>query len=394
MSLHAQLTPGAVKKLQESRRNSSIAAILIALLGCVLLALVLAVVLLKGVSKDINPLVNFRVDKPAEIDPQQHTREFSQVERPPSAPSNISPKFLNSLTSSTFAVKSPDVPTTTSSLELGTGNDFGNGIDLGDGDNGGKPVGNFGSPEALSGTLPGYLYDFKQTSRGRTIEDYSTSNRSHFTDRVNDIQNSRFSESSLRKHFRAPQKLHVRYIAIPFSDASNGPKFFNAENVVKPSGWIVHYSGKLKAPTDGEYRLVGSGDDYMSVAIDRKMRLVAAWTDIAESVAVRGANAEQQPNHKGPFGTPLTYGSWFTLRAGQTIDVDIALGERPGGKVGFVLMLEKKGENYREAANGRKILPPFVFGQLAPADLDYFENFPEWKWDTDHIQMFSAANER
>ncbi|GAA5495801.1 hypothetical protein Rhal01_01980 [Rubritalea halochordaticola] len=393
MSLHAQLTPGAVQELQSSRRNSSIAAILIALLSCVLLSLVLGFILLKSSSKDVSALIAFGNPNDETIikDPPVIRNE---VVRKPSPPSSTANRFLNSLNSSNFSVPSPKINSPELSLDMGISldDDFGRGYDNGPGTQPGSGPRLYGSPTPSYGSLTGHLYDFKQTRTGREVRDYDTANRSHFTERVNDIHRARFRESSFRKYYQAPQALHVHYIAIPFSNAADAPKFFQAEDKMKPSGWVVHYSGKVKVPESGEYRLVGSGDDYMSVSIDRKMRLVAAWPDIAPSVEVRGANAFEQPNHRGPFNIPLTYGEWFNLREGDVIDVDIAIGERPGGKVGFVLMLEKKGEEYRQAPDGRKILPPFVFGQLQPSDLDYLENFPGWRWDTHKILPFHAAD--
>ena len=391
MSLHAQLSPEAAQKLRESQRNSTIMSIMIALLACVLLGLIMAFILLSPEFKTTPEIITFNAG--SETNEAVERPEISNaVERKPSAPSSSSSRVIAAANMSSVSIPNPQFEATTPSLDFGDGDDFGTGWANGSGSGAGGAVGGFGSPNKVGGTLTGYLYDFKQTSRGTPVRGYDTGNRSHFTDPVESIQRARFSESSFRKYFKAPQALYVRYIAIPFSNANDGPKFFNAEKQVKPSGWLVHYSGTIKVPEDGEYRLVGCGDDYLGVSIDRKMRLVAPWTDLREILDVPGANARKQPNHKSPFGIPLVYGEWFSLRQGQTIDVDVAIGERPGGKVGFVLMIEQKGEDYKKAADGRPILPPFVFGQLTPGDLDYLENFKGWKFDTHKIPMFQTVD--
>lgn len=391
MSIHAQLHHETEKKLRNSQRNSTLTAILIALFSCVLLALVLSFFFLKSLLATNEELISYKVGT-AISEVIEKPEIVNQVERQPPSPASSMAKMIIANTASPISIPVPTINTPDPSLELGNGNDFGSGWGDGSGNGAGGSAGGFGSPVKIGGTLAGYLYDFKQTSSGQPIANYDTGNRSHFTEPVDKIQTSRFSDSSFRKFYKAPQELFVRYIAIPFSNANEGPKYFNAEKEVKPSGWLVHYQGQLTVPADGTYRLVGSGDDYLSVAINRKMRLVAGWSDIQSAVEVRGANADadETPNQKGPFGIPLRYGSWIKLKKGQTIDVDIAIGERPGGKVGFVLMLEEKETTYQTEASGRKILPPFTFGQLHPDDLDYLEKFPGWKWETNNIPIFPA----
>lgn len=392
MSLHAQLSPEAAQKLRETQRNSTILSIMIALLSCVLLGFLLAFILLSPNFKKTPEIITFNagLETNEVVEKPQIT---NTVERKPSAPSSSASRVIASTNMTNVSIPVPKFDSPTPTIEFGDGEDFGSGWGgSGNGSGNGGAVGGFGSPNKVGGTLTGYLYDFKQTSRGTPVNDYDTANRSHYTDRIESIQRARFSDSSLRKFYKAPQALYVRYVAIPFSNATDGPKFFNAEKEVEPSGWLVHYSGKLKVPEDGEYRLVGCGDDYLGVSIDNKMRLVAPWTDMREILDVPGANARNQPNHVGPLGgTTLVYGEWFSLRKGDTIDVNVGIGERPGGKVGFVLMIQKKGVEYKKDSAGNPILPPFVFGQLEPGDLDYLEKFRGWKFDTYNIPMFQAV---
>lgn len=209
---------------------------------------------------------------------------------------------------------------------------------------------------------------------------------------MNRLQRSKFSPSTLGKYYRAPQDLYLRYVAIPYSKASEGPKFFNAEKEVKPTGWIAHYRGRVTAPKDGTFRFVGAADDYLSVMVNRRFQLVAAWPGIYEEVLVRTANDRRPPVRKSPFGkTPLNYGDWFKVSKGEELDVAITLGERPGGWVGFLLMIEEKGAEYRKAKDGGPLLPPFVMGKLTEKDKQTLRGFKGWTFELENVPEFQAV---
>ncbi|BDS07272.1 hypothetical protein NT6N_23120 [Oceaniferula spumae] len=389
MSLHAQLSPEAIARLHAQQRNSTISSILISILVVVLAGIVLLYILLPQIESFTPEIVSYQTgQQDKEI---IEKREIARaVQRQPSAPSSSMAKVIAANVASPVAIPVPDTVVDSPSLELGNGDDFGDGWGDGWGVAGGSG-GGFGSTSKLDGTITGHLYDFKQSPEGEALSDYNIQNRAHFTDRINRLHRSRYSDLSLDRYFRTKQPLYVRYIAIPFSNASDGPRFFNAEKEVKPSGWIAHYHGQVVAPKNGTFRFAGAGDDYLSVTVNKKFRLVAAWSDIMDTVAVRGANATQHPNHRSPIGTaPLTYGDWFTVRKGQVLDLSITLGERPGGKVGFVLMLEEKGVDYRTTSSGQPVLPPFSMGPLSPQDVADLKKFPGWEWETENVPVFLA----
>lgn len=389
MSLHAQLSPEAVARLQAQQRNSTITSIIISILLVTLVGIILLFLLLPKVDHFTPEIVSYQ--SRGEEKKPTHKPEFTRaVQRQPSAPSSSAAKAIAAKVASTVAIPVPDSVVDTPSLELGDGDDFGNGWGDAWGEAGGSG-GGFGSSSKLEGTLAGRLYDFKQSPNGKPISGYDIRNRSHFTDRINRLQRSRYSQSSLNRHYQTQQPLFIRYIAIPNSSASQGPKFFNAEKEIKPSGWIAHYQGQVVAPKSGTFRLVGAGDDYLAVTLNKKFRLVAAWPDISETVEVRGANATRQPGQQSPFGkTPLTYGDWFTVREGEVLDISLTLGERPGGMVGFILMLEEKGAKYRNTKSGQPVLPPFTMGPLSPEDIADLNKFRGWQWETDNVPVFLA----
>ena len=164
---------------------------------------------------------------------------------------------------------------------------------------------------------------------------------------------------------------------------------------MEPSGWIAHYRGTIVAPKDGTFRFVGLGDDYLSVMLDDEFKLIASWANfLQDDVEVKGANADEEhapEASRSPIGRhPLYYGSWFTVRKGQELNIGLTAGERPGGKAGFILMIQEQGVEYRKHRQ-YPILPPFTMGPLSEADTTKFnELFPNWPMETENVPVFKA----
>ena len=393
MSIHVQLSPEALARLKAQQRNSTITSIIISILVVLLICITLLLLLLPGIEKFEAEITTF--PEYVEEDTTDPVEEITRtVTRPPSSTAPTPSRVIASNIESAVAI-----PTTTDIVEASV--DFGSSDDAFDegwANFGGESVetSTFGSVTKVSGTIEGYLYDFKQTSRGKEIEDYSThKDSSDFADRVKRLQNRRYNESSLGRHYKAKTPLYLQYLAIPTSSAQDGPRFFQAEGEVEPSGWIAHYRGTIVAPKDGTFRFVGLGDDYLSVMLDDEFKLIASWAAfLQDDVKVKGANADEEhapEASRSPIGRhPLYYGSWFTVRKGQELNIGLTAGERPGGKAGFILMIQEQGVEYRKHRQ-YTILPPFTMGPLSGADTAKLnELFPNWPMETENVPVFKA----
>jgi hypothetical protein len=391
MSLHVPLSPEARHQLRAQRRSSTIAAVVISLLSIALVAVVLALVLLPSLTRVTPVIVSYQA--PATMEDSVESKKMSPLRSKPSAPSSASATFA--VITRVAAPMSVEVPEITFESDLfGSGtDDFGDGGlgAGGGGGGGGTGGGGFGSTGARPGALEGHLYDFKQKPDGTAIP-YNLSDRAEFVDRVVKLQRSNFSAASLKRHFRAPNSLFLNHLAIPLSDASSGPEFFGAKDSIKPSGWMAHYRGKIRVPKNGSYRFVGLGDDYIGVFLDGRMRLAACWGDIQEMIDGRWEPSEPTGKHQSPFsGMRLVYGDWVKMKAGDVIDLDLAIGERPGGKVGFVLMIEEKGVDYRKAADGRPILPLFTTGPVSEEERKRITgDFGAWEFEWEKVPVFGV----
>ena len=127
------------------------------------------------------------------------------------------------------------------------------------------------------------------------------------------------------------------------------PKAFGADNVIKPGMWIIHYKGHVSPPTPGTYRFWGFSDDLIAVAVNGKTELVSFFTIWKAPPQVY--TKTDPPGEKAADGT-LVAGDWFTVGANDVVDLDVLIGERPGGTFNAFLMIERKGETYQAGRAG------------------------------------------
>lgn len=137
MSIHAQISKEAEEKLAAQKRTSSISSIVIALLSCVLVALILLVIALNPITKETVEIISFNPGVSTEDTPEKPETQ-TQVERKPAAPASSMAKVIAAATASTTAVPVPDISVEEPSLDFGNGDDFGDGWGSGDGDGAGS----------------------------------------------------------------------------------------------------------------------------------------------------------------------------------------------------------------------------------------------------------------
>lgn len=208
----------------------------------------------------------------------------------------------------------------------------------------------FGSTTMQPGqaALIGILYDFKQNQQRETIKP------DRYPNIIAEFLKDDWDESKLDKYFRVSRPLYATRIYIPRMSAEEAPKAFGVEDVVKPRLWIVHYKGQVSPPEAGTYRFAGHADDILIVRINGRIVLLSnLGSSKPPGVDWRASSLSDN----------LTHGDWITLKAGEITDMDVIVGEHPGGVFNAYLYLEKQG-----APAGRP--PIFKLAPGAPAKLD------------------------
>jgi len=221
----------------------------------------------------------------------------------------------------------------------------------------------FGKETTTQAALMGILYDLKQTQQhaptGVDVTSYGTV--------LDEFLSKGFDESVLNQYYRTSKPLYTTQIYIPVMSASEAPKAFNVEKIVKPSRWVIHYKAQVLPPEDGTYRFLGYADDVIVVAVNGQIVLNGSrpsFTGLLKKMNWRPS--ERLPDY--PAGNlRLVAGDWVPLTVNQPVDLDILIGEHPGGQFCAFLLYEKQGANYPSTpgAKSHPILPLF---QVAPYD--------------------------
>jgi hypothetical protein len=233
----------------------------------------------------------------------------------------------------------------------------------------------FGQSKQSEAALMGVLYDLKQTQdRKPTNVDPNT-----YSAVIDEFISKGWDESVLNRYYRFSKPLYTTQIFIPNMNANEGPKAFGAEKLVKPSRWVIHYKGQVSAPESGTYRFWGIADDVIAVAVNGKTVLVGQRRDM-KMPKTNWTQSERDGAHAGDG--ELRPGDWMTFKEGEVFDLDVIIGERPGGIFNAFLMVEKQGGSYNTDRRGHLILPIF---QIAPYntptthDAEFATGFPTWK---------------
>jgi hypothetical protein len=386
MSIHAQPTPEALATLRQQQRRTSIGSLLIGFLAMILIGVILAIILIVPFSVQETEVVAYVAAETPRPEPPRPTQ---LPQSKPGAPSTSIAKVLAATAVSPVSIPVPDISLPTPSLDFGDATDFGEGWGSGTGGSGNGSSSGFGSTASIAGGLRGRLYDFKKNDRG-VATNFSPESNTDYAERMNAIQRASFADGSFRNFFKAPQELSLTQVAIPLSNANEGPKFFKAD--IEPKGWLAHYQGQIVSTRDITFRFAGAGDDYLGVFINGRAVLHAHRPGLQEAVSGGWSPARDTAGKwKTLKDNPLKFGDWITLKAGQAVRLDLGLGERPGGFVGYVLLVEEQGVSYRKANDGRPILPLFAtvpFSQEVRAEITAgFRNF-QFEWD--NVPIFPA----
>ena len=236
---------------------------------------------------------------------------------------------------------------------------------------GGGGVALFGLRTSSTGLL-GTFYDLKQTPGKQSTK----MNPGLYGDIVVKIVKAGFNIGMLSKYYKSDKPLYATMIWIPDIPADLGPAAFGLENEVKPSMWLVHYKGKVTAPASFTFHFVGAGDDIMLVKFDGKLVLDRCWY-------VRTGWKPVANYDYGFGGIPdgFAKGDAIEVRAGESYDMEVLIGEQPGGASFATLLQEVEGVAYDKDPKGNPILPVFRMADTKPAENDASHVFPPHRND-------------
>jgi hypothetical protein len=184
-------------------------------------------------------------------------------------------------------------------------------------------------------------------------------------------------EEILHEYFTGSQQLSAPQVMVPNMSANEGPKAFDLAGQVQPSMWLVHYKGRVSAPKNGTFHLVGAGDDIMVVRFNGRLVLDGCYHEMFPEAGSAGAyHYEFKAMPRG-----FVKGPAITVQAGQQYDVEVLIGEQPGGDMMGCLLIEEEGVEYAKDGLGNPILPPFRFSSVKMPPLAPGQTLPPYKSD-------------
>ncbi|MDR0535478.1 MAG: hypothetical protein LBG65_03885 [Puniceicoccales bacterium] len=256
--------------------------------------------------------------------------------------------------SSTSSVSLPEMPSLSmasldsgaiagaSSAGFGTGAGGGDGPGIGPGKGGGRNMVSFFGVDGFGAAgIVGTLYDIKRTPKGEPTA--AAGSVPNYLAVARKFVNSGWNEAVLRgNYWESPTKLSLQQVLVPLMSAEAAPKSFKADGMAGKR-WIAHYKGSVVAPFSGKMRFVGMADDWITVRWGKKNLLVAGYPashtgSYVSGTPRKGAKPPAMPDGVGdsfPYGfrrPNFQTGPWFNVSKGSTYEIEIAIGETPGGE--------------------------------------------------------------
>jgi hypothetical protein len=306
----------------------------------------------------------------------QHEVKMAQKQKTMSAPAPA--KRITTTSMSKVALpEMPAMPTTDNSpmSKMAGMTPGGLGMTMGGGSGGSSGGGGGGVPffgmrngRGLAGTF----IDFKQTKDRKATEIGKDPGKVPYHDLAYEAVVKRFvsggfQPSTVENFFQSPSPIYTQQVFVPGIMAADGPKAFGLEKQVQPSRWVVVYRGKVRAPDTGTYRFVGWADDVLVVRFNRNIVLDGSFANVSSWKRRKVYNYNFP--HKGFAYAGFVEGDPVSVTKGLVYDVEILIGESPGGHFYAQLLMEKQGENYQKDGAGNPILPIFRVADVQPPDV-------------------------
>ncbi len=301
---------------------------------------------------------------------REHKVQMAQKQKTMSAPAQMKRVTTLALNTNVALPAMPVMPAVTNGLSpmkmagmggTGVGMSIGGAGSSGGPAGRGGPVSLFGLRSAGGGSLVGTFYDFKQTASGQSTPMTGDGTEgSPLEKTANDesgklvgrFANGGFNENTLSNYFKGPVPLYATQIFIPSLPADNGPKEFGLADKVKPRRWVIVYRGRVSPPESGRYRFVGEADDFLVVRMNNRIVLDGCVTHPTGKKPTREYQYDR-------VQFPCAEGDYFDATAGDHLDIQILIGEQPGGNFNTYLMVQKEGADCARDPKGNPILPIF-----------------------------------
>lgn len=225
----------------------------------------------------------------------------------------------------------------------------------------------FGGSKGSGNELEGSFFDLKMDPDGnptdmkQIVEGMNSKAEKKQNDKYREVlQNFLGSWNVSRleqRYFKAPKSKFATTFMVPHMKAEEAPKAYGVDDVVQPKRWVAYYQGKFAAPETGRYRFWGIADDAMLVRVKKRVVIDASLG--AKRYSEWDSKDPKNRKLKKSKEAPMVIGDWFHMSKGKPTDIEVVIGEQPGGIFYCRLLIEQDGVEYPKGKDGSPILPIF-----------------------------------
>jgi hypothetical protein len=209
----------------------------------------------------------------------------------------------------------------------------------------------FGAGQTIGNDFVGTLYDFKRTRDGRSTGIDPAS----FLFELAKFTKGDWQEADLSRYYRSPRKLYTTHFMIPTVSSDIAPAAFGEPSMMGYA-WAAFYKGQIVHPEGGTFRFWAQGDDIIIVRLDGRIMVDGSVSDSGSLGSFRqiltGYENMTADNMKYYMGErQAAVGEWFKLEPGVPLEMEVVIGESPGGSFSAMLAIQEKGVEYPTEAS-------------------------------------------
>ncbi len=218
-----------------------------------------------------------------------------------------------------------------------------------------------GGAASVGNDLIGTYYYFQQLRDG-SDSNLRGNRNAEFLNVMKEFFRSDWNPAVFARYWRAPTKLYATQFFVPATISSMGPDYFGDSRPVEAAHWLAHYKGKISHKEGGRFRFWGTSDDFLFVRINGRTVLDATYPSRRADNYAEWLRYAPNDDRKYPVAGDGNFrwyvGNWFEIEPGADVDMEVLLGEEPGGSFWAMLAVQQEGVEYPER--------PFLPGPLLP----------------------------
>jgi hypothetical protein len=228
----------------------------------------------------------------------------------------------------------------------------------------------FGSENTIGNDFVGTLYDLKRKSSGAPTGLLQTMEILYA---VSQFTREDWDQSVLDKYYKSPVRLYTKHFMFPTMPSTMAPAAFG-EPDMPGYAWVAHYKGKLAHPDGGRFRFWAQADDIILVRVDGEIVVDGSVSDSGHG-SFRDILSDYHNSAAGSMQYFLgqrkaEIGKWIDLQPGVALDMEVIIGEIPGGSFSAMLAVEEEGAEYPRSPQNGPLLPIFKTEKLTHHELD------------------------